>query len=363
MLKLLEQKGDAKLLIINKTFLLGKIKVIDTPYTVIIGPTPIFMPKRQDLLEIMIDDDISLDDYNAITEHYKSTKFIGVEYFLAMLASFYLSLNHQNISTDDFLFEDQDFQKIKQLSELKLLRNQEDSLDQNRSKLQTHNYEKRLTYLIEQGDIEGMKSLSKNIYPGEYTPLADDLLRSYKIAVMTLNTLSSRAAIKGGLNIELVYTVSDTFAQMVEKTKTMDELSKLSRNIRMTYCERVAEVRHTRVNDASIRSCLTFIHENINRKLSADEIAQFAGFSKEYLSAKFKKVMGCNLSEYIMKEKIDEAKKLLIFSEKSLSEISYFLSFSSQSYFNNLFKRFVRITPNDFRNQHRSDDYQEKSKI
>ena len=49
--------------------------------------------------------------------------------------------------------------------------------------------------------------------------------------------------------------------------------------------------------------------------------------------------------EYINKKKIEEAQRLLRFSDKSLIAISNYLSFSSQSHFQNTFKKVTGTTP------------------
>lgn len=52
-----------------------------------------------------------------------------------------------------------------------------------------------------------------------------------------------------------------------------------------------------------------------------------------------------------MRYKLEEAKSLLTYSDKSLGEISSYLSFSSQSYFQNVFKKKYGITPLQYRNR------------
>ena len=67
------------------------------------------------------------------------------------------------------------------------------------------------------------------------------------------------------------------------------------------------------------------------------------------LSKKFKREMGFNISSYIMRRKLEEAKSMLNYSDKTVSEISEYLCFSSQSYFQNVFKRKYGMTPKEFR--------------
>ena len=57
------------------------------------------------------------------------------------------------------------------------------------------------------------------------------------------------------------------------------------------------------------------------------------------------------MNEFIMRCKLEEAKSLLTYTDKSISEISSYLCFSSQAYFQNVFKKKYKITPNEYRRQ------------
>ena len=61
--------------------------------------------------------------------------------------------------------------------------------------------------------------------------------------------------------------------------------------------------------------------------------------------------MGISLSHYIQQKKIEEAKKLLQFSDRSLSEIASLLNFSSQSHFQTIFRKSTGVTPLSYRKQ------------
>ena len=73
--------------------------------------------------------------------------------------------------------------------------------------------------------------------------------------------------------------------------------------------------------------------------------------SRRYLSTKFKKETGMTLSQYIQEQKIGKAKSLLKSTDRSILEIATYLGFSSQGYFQNVFKKLTGMTPKDYRNQ------------
>ena len=59
------------------------------------------------------------------------------------------------------------------------------------------------------------------------------------------------------------------------------------------------------------------------------------------------------ISEFIMQEKIEEAKRLLILSNHTILEISSLLHFTDQSYFTKTFKKVTGVTPKVYRNRYK----------
>ena len=74
--------------------------------------------------------------------------------------------------------------------------------------------------------------------------------------------------------------------------------------------------------------------------------------SRPYLSKKFKEDTGENIADFILKEKTEEAKRLLRYSDKSLTAIGSYLGFSSASHFSRVFKTYVGSTPSEYREKH-----------
>lgn len=102
-----------------------------------------------------------------------------------------------------------------------------------------------------------------------------------------------------------------------------------------------------------IFECIQFITQHINDPIQVSDVAEHIGKSRSYLCEKFKKELGFDVSRFIMRCKLEEAKSLLTYSNKALSEISNYLCFSSQSYFQNVFKKKYGLTPKQYRDQTR----------
>lgn len=79
-------------------------------------------------------------------------------------------------------------------------------------------------------------------------------------------------------------------------------------------------------------------------------LAEKVHLSPSYLSDLLKKETGKNAQEHIHFYLIEEAKNLLLNSEKNVNEIAYNLGFEYPQYFNTLFKKKTGRTPKEFRN-------------
>ncbi|NOQ23797.1 MAG: helix-turn-helix domain-containing protein [Bacteroidales bacterium] len=81
----------------------------------------------------------------------------------------------------------------------------------------------------------------------------------------------------------------------------------------------------------------------------SDIITAEIGYDYSYLSNLFSSVEGITIEKYIIHQKIEKAKELLVYNELSLKEISYQLGYSSVQYLSNQFKKVSGLTPSHFK--------------
>ena len=98
---------------------------------------------------------------------------------------------------------------------------------------------------------------------------------------------------------------------------------------------------------------LAEVVEFINRKyaseITSEHLADILGVSVSQLNRKFKKTMGESPIGYLVKVRVDAAKKMLLESTDTITEISYHCGFNNQTYFNRQFKNITGISPREFR--------------
>ena len=93
-----------------------------------------------------------------------------------------------------------------------------------------------------------------------------------------------------------------------------------------------------------------FVQHHLSEAITTQAIADKLFLSRSYLSRRFKAETGQTLTDFIVGEKVEEAKRLLCYSEKPLNAIGAYLGFSSQSHFSRVFKQITGKTPSEYRN-------------
>ncbi len=78
-------------------------------------------------------------------------------------------------------------------------------------------------------------------------------------------------------------------------------------------------------------------------------ISEKTGFEYNYLSAAFSEVMAVTIEHYIIAQRIERVKELLLYDELSLTEIAYKLNYSSAAHLSNQFKKITGLTPSFFK--------------
>ena len=85
-------------------------------------------------------------------------------------------------------------------------------------------------------------------------------------------------------------------------------------------------------------------HHNFSELLSQSLRKDYS-----YLSSLFSEVEGITIEKYIINQKIEKVKELIIYDELNLSEIAYQLGYSSVAHLSNQFKKVTGLTPSYFK--------------
>lgn len=78
-------------------------------------------------------------------------------------------------------------------------------------------------------------------------------------------------------------------------------------------------------------------------------LAEELGHDYSYLSKLFSEVEGTTIEKFLIAQKIEKVKELLMYDELTLNEIAYQLNYSSVAYLSNQFKKITGLTPSHFK--------------
>lgn len=213
----------------------------------------------------------------------------------------------------------------------------------------SYEVEKLLLSFIADGNLEGFDTFLKTPMHVQTGAVATDNIRQLKNTFIVSIALFTRTAIQAGVETEIAFQLSDLYIKQAEQLTNPDHILSLQVEAIHTFTSKVSEHRFPFLGDSDIRQIVHYIQRHIDQPLNVDTLAEELRFNRSYLSHKFHKETGMKLHTFIQDCKIQEAKRLLSFTSKSISEISNYLCFSSQSHFQNVFKKVVGITPYQYR--------------
>lgn len=131
------------------------------------------------------------------------------------------------------------------------------------------------------------------------------------------------------LYIEYLFTC--ILIEIVRKTKKSADKSSLNATI------------------PEITQAMQYIHLHFRENITASDIAQNSGFSPNYFSTLFKEQTGISIKQHIIEHRIDYAKRLLYYTDLSVTDICYVVGFNSNSAFFKAFSSIVGVSPREYR--------------
>jgi len=97
------------------------------------------------------------------------------------------------------------------------------------------------------------------------------------------------------------------------------------------------------------KKIILYVKENIEQKITLDEVAEHIGFSKGYFCRYFKKHFRTSFFTYLNQERVANAKFLLKHTNLKIIDIAVTTGFDDANYFSIVFKRVAGCTPSEYR--------------
>lgn len=212
----------------------------------------------------------------------------------------------------------------------------------------TMDVERELLQIVQRGDVEALAAWAATAPAVRGGVIAYDQLRQLKNTFIVACTLASRAAITGGMTADEALALSDSYIRKCELQNSAERISNLQFHMVEDYTRRVARLRGSRTTELTLKVA-NYVQRHLCERISVNALAKELYLSRPYLSERFKAESGESLTDYILREKTTEARRLLDYTDKSLTSISSYLSFSSPSQFFRVFKKYTGMLPSEYR--------------
>lgn len=210
--------------------------------------------------------------------------------------------------------------------------------------------EQNISRTISSGDTEKAKLIliEMNIRP--HAKLASTKLRSYKNSMICSCSFMTRAAISGGVSPDDAFTLSDIYINRIENSSDMEDLQNFESIMIEGFTEKVRALKEHSYSP-TVLNTIYYIDNHLCEDIKIKQLADEVYVNPSYLSGLFHKETGVTISEWIQRKRIDEASHIVLNSSEDFSEIATFYHFCSQSYFVQCFKKFMGVTPGEYRNR------------
>lgn len=103
------------------------------------------------------------------------------------------------------------------------------------------------------------------------------------------------------------------------------------------------------VDNQLMQEVATYIYDHYDKKITLDDMAEQFHISSSYLSKKFKMTTGFGFKEYLINVRIKNACRLLLETNRSITDIAFECGFNDSNYFGDAFRRIKGVSPNKYR--------------
>jgi len=149
----------------------------------------------------------------------------------------------------------------------------------------------------------------------------------------------------------LAMRTQSEFDRLISVMRLLDFLARSDERTPLAspaYSPTLRDVDIGRIDDV-----IRYVQERKNGKLGLGEVAQVAGMAPKTLCRFFKQNTGRTLMRYVSELRIGEACKLLLETDRSVTEIAFACGFNNLSNFNRQFRRLKEMAPREFRRRSR----------
>ncbi len=117
----------------------------------------------------------------------------------------------------------------------------------------------------------------------------------------------------------------------------------------LTITTPTIEFKNRGLTPTQLQQAIDYIHTHLDRDLSLIELASTINISPTYFASLFKQATGISPHQYVIQQRVERAKLMLLKTDLAIADIALQVGFSSQSHLTQQFKRLTGMTPKQVR--------------
>jgi len=158
-------------------------------------------------------------------------------------------------------------------------------------------------------------------------------------------------AVKGILEDQGIEIVSVKLGEVILKSDLQDPaIGKLSEELSDAGFELLSDKKSKIINQLKTEVIKMIRYDDLgtSNKISS-RLSRAIGMDYSSLSKLFSQVEGITIEKYVILQKVERIKELLVYDELSISEIAYKMNYSSSQHLSRQFKNITGLSPSEFK--------------
>ncbi len=205
----------------------------------------------------------------------------------------------------------------------------------------------RLLSAIQKGEKEQAREIINRILLRIYY-LGQGNLDVLKTLVLQMVVLMYRTAVDQGADPRELLGVNSSYLREYHEIRNEVDLSAWLTDWLETFISSSLTRRQRSHNDA-ISMAIEYMKNNLDQPITRDEVARMCNMSYSYFSRVFRQKTGHTFTGLLNRFRVQQACSLLEDESKRIYEAAYEAGFTDQSYLTKVFKKYVGMTPREYR--------------
>ena len=207
--------------------------------------------------------------------------------------------------------------------------------------------EKKLLVSVRLGDIAGARK-QLNAVLAEIFLNSGGSIERMKARIFELTGFLMRACSECGVSGDILLAASENMNRIFGRESGFEDLCYYTGEMLEKVMDGIYKSHGNLTGGRYLSGACEFVNSHYSECISIRETAESVRISPSYLSHLYKDGLGITFTEYLSGVRIDAAKEMLRYAEKSVSEVAAAVGFDDTSYFTRIFKRYVGVSPKQY---------------